>query len=182
MRAFSNPADRSVPRESSDDEGENSLGLGGQNQSQLLTATITPGDEPFTPAPCPLGTGVGDSDESSSCGASWALHRVDQDGTERWLESTRARKVPAASASHTLAANGCNSEEEFDDGAGNETDVAHGENHVFAGGLVAPHGTLLMIPQGCSEGAMEGVEEEDVAAVDWLEVTHALLDESFESA
>lgn len=42
--------------------------------------------------------------------------------------------------------------------------------------LGAPHEALLMMPSGLSEEALGEMKDHDIAAADWLDVTHALQD------
>lgn len=173
MKAFSNSAHRSVSCDIIGDEGKKTLGLGGQDQSRLLSASITPGEECVTLAPCSPKSGGGRSDLST--GTIWGLNR-ENDGSERRLESNILPAAPAASASSNVTPNRSNSEAEFDeDGASNDTDGQSGSDSLV-GGLVAPHETVLMTLQGLSEVVIENVEEDEVAAADWLDVSHALLD------
>lgn len=175
MKAFSHPADRNVPRGISGDRSEKSASLAGQNRSRSSTASITPEEEPITPGPCCSRSSAGKSDLSSGCGPSRGLHR------DRCLgptESTRVPKSPTAvSAPRTLTPNRWHSEAELDEegGASGDTDVVHSRNEGLVGGLVAPDETLLM-PQALSEETAADVEEDDVAAADWVEATHALLE------
>lgn len=66
--------------------------------------------------------------------------------------------------------------------AGSSTDAmpAGCNSSSVTGGFVACSEPLLVMPAGLSEGAMEGMGDNDIGSADWLDITHALLDTSNE--
>lgn len=166
MKAFSKPSGGIVSHdESGGDKGEVCSGLAGQNQSGRLAASIAPAKGAWIQPTCSSGGSGAGHDLSSTCDTS-------RGGTEWCLESTGGATTHTASSS--CHSNRCDWGTELSQeyGArGNPDLVCIG----LSGGLAAPNERLLTT-EGVGEGAIEEMEDNDIAAADWLDVTHALLD------
>lgn len=175
MSAFSNPRDRVLPNENNCKEV---FGRAGQSESGDSTASVVPRQEALSPAPCPPG--------SSGTGETSGPSRGGHGGTEQRLDSTESDKMPTAvSAAFPVGRDRCHSETELDgeNDASIDIDVVHGGNDFLfnvSGMVAAPHEAILM-PHESSQGVIGEMEDRDIAAADWLDVTHALLDAVNES-
>lgn len=170
MRAFSKLVDGVIANEIGGYKGDTSLGIAGQATS------VAPKNKAFILAPCDLGSSWAESDVPCACETGNGLSRVSYGVTERLLKSTRASTTPNVSAV-PLHPNCCHSEEELDEEhrLNSNADVVHAGNGSLAGGSAARPEPLLVMPAGFIDEAVEGMEDNDIAAADWL-VSHALLD------
>lgn len=180
MKVFSNP-DSAFSNEVGD-KGGKSLGLPGQNQSGLWEAGVVDEQGAFAVASNSPGTSwsASASDVSTAFETRRGASRIGHDGTkERCFEFTGLPTTPTTSAASPLHPNRCPSEIDLDEEHG--TNIATGANSSFVGEFAARPETLLIIPAGFSEGAIEDLDDTDIGAADWLETTHALLDLGNES-
>lgn len=164
MGAFSNPADSIVPNEIG---GDKSFGLAGQNQSRLLGASISPEEGPLFPVPCSPESSRGGSDLSSACETGRGLSRVGHGGSAQCLESTGGPTTLTAPASSPLTRTAVTQRH----CASRDTNLVRSRHSSLAEGLAA----RPEMPAGLGEGAIEEMEDNDIAAADWLEVSIALL-------
>lgn len=180
MSAFSNPRGGNSPNENGGVKGEEGFGLAGQRHSGHSTASIIS----YTPCRCSPGSSETGSDLHNICASGFS--RGGDGGNEHFLESTGVEKTPTVPETFPLHRNRRHSQTEVDeeDDASSDVDVVHFGNDVgfnVSGMVAAPHEAMLMMPEEFSEGAIGEVEDGDIAAADWLDVTHALLDTVSES-
>lgn len=167
MKAFSKPRDGTFLNENGGEMGEEVFGLGGQSQNEQPAPCIFP-KEAVTSARCPPGSSETGSDLHGTCQGSG--------GTEHGLESTGMENAPNVSAAlldrHHL-------EKELEEDDGSDIDVVRsgdGAGCSLASMVAAPREAMPMTPEEFGDGAIGGMEEDAVAAADWLDVTDALLD------
>lgn len=175
MRAFSKPSDGIAANADVGTEGEIALGTAGTSQRERSAATIVPEVHELIPAPCCSGGGeVVCNLRIASGGLSGAGGR----GTaELSVESTGAATAHAVSAASPFSSsNGCHLNRGYSTRGG--TDLDQGGNGLSVGS--APPDETPLMTEGLRDGPTE-VKDDDIAAADWLEVTHALLDEVNES-
>lgn len=185
MTAFSKPPDGVASNGNGGEEGEEEsvgIAIAGQNQSGRSTAGIVPEQEALVPAPCSPGSSEAGRGLHSACETSGELCVVGNGGTERCMESIAGEAAPVASVALPLHPNSCPLETELDEehGARGDTDGGRSGNGGLSGGL-APLNEALVMTAGLGEEVAEAAEEDGIAAADWLEVTHALLEEVNES-
>lgn len=159
-----------------------------QDQSGHLAPTVAPETiEDSVPTLCfprsnGAGSGVSGAREAAIRGFPQAVCR----GTEQQvqcLESIPPRVARASSVASPRFSNRCPLEVQLDEErcAVSDIDGVHVGNVTFAGVFAARPKAPLTTPAGLRKESREGREEDDVAAEDWLEVSHALLDESNKS-
>lgn len=165
MKAFSVPATRRVPRgETAGGKGEESFNLVARKQSRVLAASVPPDEDPLIHgSTAPLTHGAPGSG-----------------GSGEWLEAVSAAKSLDASSTSRFfvpsrGTQGAVLDEEH--GASSETDVTSGSDSLVGGLAAGPRDEVLLVVSASLSGeVVEDVEEDDVAAEDWLEVTTALLE------
>lgn len=180
MRAFSHSAGDTDANEVAGDKGEESHPVGAQNQSGLLASSAVPLVEGPIPTPCfPGSNGVGPDAFFMGETSGGLAGREGHGGAEQCLGSAPSGRTHTGFAPSPLLPDCCLSKTALDEdhGANSDADAVHVGNGHFAGGFVVCPDTLLMMPQGLTEPALEDMDKNGVAAADWLEVTHALLDE-----
>lgn len=162
---------------------EESLGIPGQNHCGHGAANVVPEEPAYVhPIGCAGHIGVG-SGVHATCGASGEVSRVGHDGNERCVELETAGGVKGWTASVAPPAfpNRCKSGTEIDQEHGGPGDADSGKfgSLDFSVGLASSNEPLLT--EGLSQGPLQEVEDHDIAAADWLDVAHALLDAATES-
>lgn len=189
MRAFSKPPNGIAPNETIGDKGDEPVGIAGQekNRSELLVSSIAPVEATsMQRRTCSSGCGGVGCDLSRTCEASRAgLSRVvGHGGNEWWMGSTGGATTQPVRVAAPTHANCCHSgtEPSQEYGSRGDTDMVHGGNVGCSGRSTMPIESLLMT-EGFSEGPTEEARagDDEIAAPDWLEVTHALLDAFDES-
>lgn len=161
------------------EQGDRSLGLARHDPSEHLASSIAPQNETSHLASWSSGSSWTGSDGPSAFETCAGLFGADHGATEQCLESAPASTTANASvAAFSLHPNRCPSEIDFDEepSVSSATDVVQAANDISAGGFAAPPEMPLTMPAGLSGGAIEDVGDTDIAAADWLDVSHALLD------
>ena len=180
LSAFSKSSDITLPNENGGDKREAPLGtaMSGQSQSERLEASIVPEQEDVIPAPCAPGSSHPGHDLYSTCGPGGRLSGVQHSGTEWCVDSAAGQAAKIESTVCPVHPNSHPPEIELDEehAAPGDTGV-HGDNFNSFSGLSAPPNEALVATAGLGKGAEEEAEDDDLAAADWLDVTHALLEE-----
>lgn len=165
MRAFSNPAD-----DTGGHIGGESCAVSVQDSSGLLVSSVASEEEDPPPNSFFKGNNGGSSLSCASETTSGLL-RANRGGTETCVESD-------------YLWNRSHSDTELDEehDANNDEDGVNVGNDIPGGGFAAasPEPGLVM-PAELDIGQIEDMDDGDVVAADWLEVTHALLDEGDKS-
>ena len=167
MKAFSVPATRRVPRgDTAGGKCEESFNLVARKQSRVLAASVPPDEDPLIHgSTAPLTHGAPGSG-----------------GSGEWLETVLAAKsLDASSTSRFFVPSRGTQGAVLDDeehGASSETDVTSGSDNLVGALATGPHDEALLMVSASLGGevVVEDIEEDDVAAADWLEVTTALLE------
>lgn len=180
MRAFSHTRGGMDANDIGGDGGEESCVVAARNQIGPLASSVASNTEDSILTPGYPGSNGAGADVSGSRETTRGPCRVGHDGTEPCLGSAPLRTARTTSAVSPLFLGRCHREAELGEehGANIDVDGVYVEDDCFAGGLPARPETLLTIPAGSSNGVIDDTDDDGVAAADWLEVAHALLDAS----
>ena len=176
MRAFSIPSNDARPKETDAGNRDKSSDPRGRFAGGIVSARIGADEEVFFSAPLSTESNEGRPHPSASgtCETLRDSSESDHAGHERRVEPAASPTASAPSATSPVHPSSCRSATEL-----NGEHVAHGGNvcEYGVGGVATPPETFLMEPAVLGEGVVEELEDSDIGASDWLDVTHSLLDE-----
>ena len=184
MRAFSMPSGGYNSKEGGWNEAEKVLDPREQEKGGFVPARMAGEEKVPDPAPfCSEATGAWfDPSMSRTCVAPRCLAEVGHAVAGRCIGPAVAATTSTSSVEYQLHPINCHSvtEPSEQDGASIKVDAAHGRSvggcSVVGGATDCPK-TSLVIQEVLNEGIVEDAEDHELGAADWLDVTHALLDD-----